>query len=121
MTDANTYAERYLAIWSEKDAERRQAMIAKTWAADAVYVDPLMRGEGHEGINALVEGVQARFPDFRFTSIGPADGYGDNLRFSWGLGPEGGEPIIKGTDFALLEDGRLKAVHGFLDQVPASA
>lgn len=121
MTDANTHAERYLAIWNETHAERRIALIAEAWTENAAYIDPLMRGEGHEGINALVEGVQARFPGFRFTLIGSADGYGDNLRFSWGLGPEGAEPIIKGSDFAVLEKGRLKAVHGFLDQVPAAA
>lgn len=121
MTDANTNAERYLAIWNETDAIRRKAMIAEAWAEDGLYVDPLVRGEGHERIGCLVEGVQARFPGFRFTLIGPADGYDDNLRFSWGLGPEGGEALIKGTDFATLENGRLKSVYGFLDQVPAAA
>ena len=97
----------------------------------AVLVDPglvgkaLIAGVGercsvHLG-GCLVEGVQARFPGFRFTLLGPADGYDDNLRFSWGLGPEGGEALIKGTDFATLENGRLKTVYGFLDQVPAAA
>jgi hypothetical protein len=121
MTDANTHAERYLAIWNETDVVRRHVMIAEAWTNEALYVDPLMRGEGHEEINGLVEAVQARFPGFRFELLGAADSHGDNLRFSWGLGPEGSEPIIKGTDFAMLENGRLKAVHGFLDQVPAAA
>ncbi len=121
MTDANTNAERYIAIWNETDAARRKAMIADAWTVDAVYVDPLMRGEGHDQVNGLVEAVQNRFPGFRFELLGAADGYGDNLRFSWGLGPAGAEPIIKGTDFAVLEGGRLKAVHGFLDLVPAAA
>jgi hypothetical protein len=121
MTDANTNAERYLAIWNETDAVRRKAMIAETWAEDGLYVDPLMRGEGHEGVDRLVEGVQARFPGFRFTLIGTPDGYDDNLRFSWELGPADGEALIKGTDFAALENGRLKSVCGFLDQVPAAA
>ena len=29
--------------------------------------------------------------------------------------------MIEGTDFAIVEDGRLKEVHGFLDKVPAAA
>jgi hypothetical protein len=120
MTDANIKAERYLAIWNETDAVRRKAMIAEAWAEDGLYVDPLMRGEGHERIECLVESVQTRFPGFRFTLLGSADGYDDNLRFSWGLGPEDGEALIKGTDFAILENGRLKSVYGFLDQVPAA-
>jgi hypothetical protein len=80
-----------------------------------------MRGEGHEQINSLVEAVQSRFPGFRFELIGTADGYGNNLRFSWGLGPENGEALIKGTDFAELEDGKLKSVRGFIDQLPEAA
>ncbi|WP_434710052.1 nuclear transport factor 2 family protein [Rhizobium sp. YTUHZ045] len=121
MNDATTTAERYLAIWNETDDERRRALIAESWAEAAIYVDPLMRGQGHEQINGLVEAVQNRFPGFRFALIGTADGYGDNLRFSWGLGPENGEALIKGTDFAELEDGRLKSVHGFIDQLPEAA
>lgn len=121
MTDANSKAERYIAIWNETDAACRSALIAETWDEAATYVDPLMRGEGHAQINALVDAVQARFPGYRFELIGTADSYGDNLRFSWGLGPHGGEHLIKGTDFAVLDGGRLKAVHGFLDQLPDAA
>ena len=47
----------------------------------------------------MIAGVQQRFPDFRFTLIGEPNGYGDNVRFSWGLGPEGVDSPIKGTDF----------------------
>ncbi|WP_025660707.1 nuclear transport factor 2 family protein [Rhizobium sp. IBUN] len=121
MTDANTEAQRYIAIWNETDATRRTALIAESWHEAATYIDPLMRGKGHEQINALVEAVHARFPGFRFELVGTADGYGDNLRFSWGLGPTGGEHLIKGTDFAVLEGGRLKSVHGFIDQLPEAA
>ena len=50
--------------------------------------------------------------------IGAADGHGEHVRFSWGLGPDGAEAPIKGTDYVLVQDGRLKRVTGFLDQVP---
>ena len=121
MTDATTRAQRYIAIWNEMDATRRSALIAESWDEAATYIDPLMRGEGHVQISALVDAVHARFPGFRFELLGAADGYGNNLRFSWGLGPAGGDHLIKGTDFAVLEGGRLKAVHGFIDQLPETA
>ena len=121
MNDANSNAERYLAVWNETDAARRRALIAESWVEAATYVDPLMCGEGREQINSLVEAVQNRFPGFRFELIGTADGYGDNLRFSWGLGPANGEALIKGTDFAELEGGKLKSVRGFIDQLPEAA
>ncbi len=62
-----------------------------------------MKGDGRDGIDALIAGVQQRFPDFKFTLIGEPNGYGEHVRFSWGLGPDGVDSPIKGTDFAVLE------------------
>ena len=58
--------------------------------------------------------------DFRFKLIGEPNGYGDQVRFSWGLGPDGVDSPIKGTDFAVLKDGRIRSITGFLDQVPGA-
>jgi len=121
MTDATTIALRYIELWNERTPSRRREMLASDWATDARYVDPLMSGDGHDGVEALIAGVQQRFPDFRFALIGAPNGYGDQLRFSWGLGPEGADSPIKGTDFAVLKDGRIRSITGFLDQVPPGA
>jgi hypothetical protein len=121
MTDVNQIACRYIDLWNERTQSRRREMLSRDWTADASYVDPLMRGDGHDGVDALIAGVQQRFPDFRFKLIGEPDGYGDNLRFCWGLGPDGADSPIKGTDFAVLMEGRIKSITGFLDQVPAGA
>lgn len=118
--DAQVIADRYIACWNERDGERRRALVDALWTEDATYADPLMRGEGRAGIGALIEGVQARFPEFRFAPKGRADGYGDRVRFSWSLGPAaGGDAVVEGTDFAVVSaDGRLRDVTGFLDRVP---
>jgi len=121
MTDATSIATRYLELWNERDPQRRHALLAAHWSDNASYVDPLMRGDGHDGIDALVAGVQQRFPDFRFALIGEPNGYGDRVRFSWSLGPDGADSPIKGTDFAVVEKGRIRSITGFLDQVPAQA
>ena len=121
MTDTAAIADRYIAVWNETDAERRRALLARTFTESGTYRDPLMQAEGHEQIGALVDAVHTRFPGFRFALAGRADGYGDRIRFSWEFGPEGGEGLIKGTDFAVLDGERLQAVTGFLDQVPAGA
>ena len=52
---------------------------------------------------------------------GPPTGYADRLRFSWALGPASEADMIKGTDFAVVEGGRLRSVTGFLDKVLAGA
>jgi hypothetical protein len=122
MTDVRQVAHRYIELWNERTAIRRREMLAANWTDDASYVDPLMSGSGHDGVDALISGVQQKFPEFRFSLIGEPNGFGDHVRFSWGLGPDGADSPIKGTDFAVLSgDGRIRSITGFLDQVPQSA
>jgi hypothetical protein len=121
MTDAPAIAASYIALWNEREVTQRRALLARNWTTDATYVDPLMRGEGYGAIEALVDGVQHRFPDFRFRLIGTADGHSQFVRFSWELGPENTEAPIQGTDFVELADNRIQRVTGFLDRVPQGA
>ncbi|MEZ0168194.1 nuclear transport factor 2 family protein [Microvirga sp. TS319] len=121
MTDAAAIATRYISLWNESDSQCRKARLTELWSENGTYLDPLMQGHGHDQILDLIEGVHRQFPGFRFALVGQPDGYGNQVRFSWQLGPEGGDGPIKGTDFATLENGRLATVTGFLDQVPTVA
>lgn len=103
MTDHKTIAISYIDLWNERTPSRRREMLATNWTSDARYVDPLMSGDGHDGVDALISGVQQKFPDFKFKLIGEPNGFGDHVRFSWGLGPDGVDSPIKGTDFAVLK------------------
>ncbi|GAA4120232.1 nuclear transport factor 2 family protein [Aminobacter aganoensis] len=118
MTDYTAIAEDYIAAWNETDADARKALVEAAFTSDATYRDPIMAGDGYGGIDALIAGVHGQFPGFRFKLKGKADGFGDNIRFSWGLGPDGAEAVIEGSDFATLKDHRLSAITGFLDKVP---
>ena len=119
MTDLNTIARNYISAWNESDAARRQALLEAAFTEDVRYRDPLMQGDGHEGVAALIDGVQQRFAGFRFSLKGEPDGFADTIRFSWTLGPQGTQSVIEGTDIGTIENGRLKSVTGFLDKVPA--
>ena len=118
MTDAITIARHYIDAWNERTPSRRREILSQNWTADAKYVDPLMNGDG---VDALIAGVQQRFPEFKFRLLGEPNGFGDRLRFSWGLGPDGADSPIKGPDFAVLKEGRIRSITGFLDQVPPGA
>jgi SnoaL-like protein len=116
-TDPNTIVNRYIEAWNEPDADRRSELVAGAFAEDGSYVDPLMSGSGHEGIAAMIGAAQQQFPGHRFElSFGP-DAHNDRVRFAWRLyGPDGGEPVAAGVDFATLAgDGRLGSVTGFLE------
>jgi hypothetical protein len=118
MTNAADVADRYIALWNETNAEVRKLLLAKHWADDATYVDPMMAGKGTAEIDGLIGGVRTRFPDFAFRLISKPDGYGDHVRFSWALGPEDDDAPIEGTDFVVIRGGRIQSVSGFLDRVP---
>ena len=70
MTDVHTIANRYIDLWNERAPARRREILGQNWTTDAKYVDPLMSGDGHDGVDALVAGVQQRFPDFKFRLLG---------------------------------------------------
>ncbi|QQX85041.1 nuclear transport factor 2 family protein [Cupriavidus necator] len=118
--DPAALADRYLAAWNETDAARRRELVALAWTESACYVDPLMRGDGHAGIDAMIAAVQGKFPGFRFTRVSPVDAHGEHLRFTWELGPAGEPALVVGTDFATISaDGRLARMTGFIDRAPA--
>ena len=118
MTELTTIAKNYIAAWNETDAGKRRALLDAAFTGDISYADPVMQGDGHDGLGALIEGVHQKFAGFRFSLTGTPDGFADYIRFSWALGPEGTESVIEGTDVGIVEEGRLKMVRGFLDKVP---
>jgi hypothetical protein len=116
IVDPMTIAEEYLALWNEDDAERRRCMIAEGWSTEARYVDPLMAGDGPEGVASMIDAVRARFPGHGFALEGVADGHGPFVRFSWTLGGPDGTRVAGGTDLVRLDrEGRIAEVVGFLD------
>jgi hypothetical protein len=93
--------------------------VGQAFTDDARYLDPLMSGEGTDGITAMIGAAQAQFPGHRFElSYGP-DAHNDVVRFAWQLvGADG--PVAGGTDFATVaDDGRLRNVTGFLETAEA--
>ncbi|MBY8875208.1 nuclear transport factor 2 family protein [Micromonospora sp. PLK6-60] len=122
----NTYTDlvdRYLAVWNEADGDARTAAVGDLFTPDATYTDPLAEVRGHEQISAVIAGVQQTFPGHVLRPHGPVDGHHDVIRFGWELVPAaGGEPIVIGFDVAVRDaEGRVCAVHGFLDKVPTPA
>jgi hypothetical protein len=117
MTDITTVVHNYIAVWNETTPEDRRARIADTFADDASYVDPIMTGDGREGIDAMVAGAQAQFPGARFELVSGPDVHHDRVRFAWrAVAPGDGAAIAAGVDFATVaDDGRLRAVTGFLE------
>ena len=120
-TEVEQVIDQYIAIWNETDPATRRELIARTWADDGSYLDPLMSGEGHDGIDAMIGAVQTQFPGYRFRRVGDLDAHNNVVHFSWELGPEAGPPLAGGVDFGVVSDGRVQTITGFLDFAPSAS
>lgn len=111
--------ETYVASWNETDPARRGAAIARAWAPAGSYRDPVMASDGHAGIDAMLAGVQAKFPGFVLKRTSKVDSHNGAVRFAWSLGPAAGPSVVEGVDFGTLTaDGRLASIVGFIDKMP---
>jgi hypothetical protein len=93
MTDVDRLVQDYLAMWNEADPEARRTLVARTVTDDATYRDPMMSGDGVDGISAMIGAAQAQFPGHRFALHAGPDAHHDCLRFSWSLAANGGAPV----------------------------
>lgn len=119
MSNIESVVESYVASWNETDPGKRKSALAASCASDARYRDPVMVSDGQAGLDAMLAGVQAKFPGFVLRRISKVDSHNDAVRFAWSLGPESGPSVVEGVDFATLSaDGKLASIVGFIDKMP---
>ncbi|HJS84040.1 MAG TPA: nuclear transport factor 2 family protein [Acetobacteraceae bacterium] len=120
MRTVNETVAGYIAAWNETDPARRREIIARTWSEDGSYLDAHRDGTGHAAIDAMIAAAQEQFAGYRFRLSSGIEAHHGHVRFSWSAGGTEQAPLFfGGTDFAALaEDGRLRAVTGFIDAMP---
>ena len=59
-TPTETTIGTYFAMWNEPDRAKRLEVIARAWAPELHYVDPLSDVTGHGGLADMVDTVRAR-------------------------------------------------------------
>jgi hypothetical protein len=119
MNDTTTLIDDgYLAMWNETDAQRRRAIIDRTWTADGTYVDPLLEASGATALDGMVAGVHDRFPGHRFRRTSGIDVHHDRLRFGWELVAPDGSVTVAGVDVGQLTGERLQVITGFFGPLP---
>ncbi|PPS68023.1 MULTISPECIES: nuclear transport factor 2 family protein [Streptomyces] len=114
---------RYFEAWNADNGSARAKAVAAAWTEDGRYTDPLADVSGHEGIAAVIAAAREQFPGFEFRLTGGVDGHHDIARFSWELvSTVDGSAPVAGSDVITLDgQGRIRAVLGFLDRLPAGA
>jgi hypothetical protein len=104
-----------ITVFSERDAEKRRAIIASLWAADGVFIDPDGVHVGREAIDQTAEQLLRKYRDFVFTELGPVDGYHGIGRLAWGFGPPGAVPAMTGIDVLVSANEQISNLYTFVD------
>ncbi|NHC16286.1 nuclear transport factor 2 family protein [Motilibacter deserti] len=105
-----------LEVFNERDPERRRAAIARTYAPDVQFLDPDDTVTGHAALDAKAQKILDGAPSFVFTPAGAAYENNDLGYLAWSLGPEGGDPVVRGVDIAFVEDGLISRIYTLLLQ-----
>jgi len=105
-----------LEVFGQRDSVRRAAAIAELYTADCMFFEVEEQVAGRDELNAKVGSILKDAPGFVFRAVAPAQVNHDLGRLRWQLGPPGAPPVVTGTDIAVFEHGRIRALYTFLDQ-----
>jgi hypothetical protein len=130
------FAEKYVALWNEPDADRRRRTIAELWAEDgrhilqppeeirAIAAQPgigmtaILEARGHEEIEARAASVYAHWvgsEGFSFRGRDDADRLGDVVKLHWEAVAKDGTVFAVGLSFLVLAaDGRIERDYTFI-------
>jgi len=147
MTDAHAFvdvssrsaaelAEKYVALWNERDADRRRRMIAELWAEDgrhilqppqeirAIAAQPgialraILEAQGYEEIEARAASAYdhwVRSEGLSFRGRDDADRLGDVVKLHWEALAKDGTVFAVGLSFLVLAaDGRIQRDYTFV-------
>ncbi|WP_276481542.1 nuclear transport factor 2 family protein [Paraflavitalea pollutisoli] len=107
-----------LVIWNDRNADNRLAAMEKIYAPDIHFYES-QEGPaiiGYQAINEVIAGLQSKWPlEFTFQLNRPAKANHQVQQIAWHLGIPGQLPAASGMDIALIEDGKIKSLHLFLE------
>ena len=135
MSRIRDWVDRYVAVWSEPNAERRRRTVATLWTEDALHllqppqlvreaaaglaVEAAFQARGHEELEARVARAYEEFiapGTFSFRSRQDATRLGDVVKFHWEMVSKGGDVAGVGLEFLLLAaDGRIRVDYQFIE------
>lgn len=115
------FAEQLVAAYlgdvsNESDRDRRRTAIARLFDEDVRYVDQDGPVDGREDFIRRIDALAAMMgPAQRFSLRRPVQHADDAVLFHWQLGAPGEDPVLAGSDIALVRGGRIFRLYAVLD------
>jgi SnoaL-like domain len=107
-----------LAVFNERDAQRRVPAIESTYAPDVRWTDDDGTTVGREALKAKASELQAHMQGLVFAKAGPVYQTRGLGYLAWTLGPEGGEPVATGFDVAVVRDDLISDLYTVITSQP---
>lgn len=105
------------AAWNERDTTKRDCLLARSFASDGIYLDPITHTSDRPSLSDHIGANIAQSPSSLLAWIGKADLRASDLRAPWSFGT-----LQTGIDYQELgPDGLIATVNGFWDPFDAGA
>lgn len=136
MNIANELGDRYVAVWNERDPERRRAMVAELWAPEGEHVlvppqdvrqaagemkmSSVFEARGHRELDGRVTDAYERFVasgEYGFRRRDDAERLRDVVKLRWEMvSTADGSVVAVGLDFLMVDaEGRIRSDYQFIE------
>jgi hypothetical protein len=117
--NAQQLADRYVAVWNEKDGQSRRRMVEQLWIPDGEHFVGVREARGYDELEKRIVGSHeknVRDGGNRFRAVPDARQLRDVVSFHWEmLRGEGDEVAAVGLEFLIVdEQGRIRTDYQFI-------
>ena len=114
MPDAKELLRINHEVTSERDPEKRRAVLERAYVEDLRFIDPAGEVVGRQAFSDRVQKILDDAPaDWVLEEEGRAYVGPDTAARAWRFGPPG-SPVVRGMDVLTLREGRVSVVRGLL-------
>jgi hypothetical protein len=118
MIDPQTLADRYVAVWNEKDEKRRREAIAALWVPNGQHFVEGREVRGYDELEKRIRGSHeknVRDDGNRFRAASGARRLPGVVTFYWEMLPANGDTVlVRGLEFLIINDeGRILVDYQF--------
>jgi hypothetical protein len=120
MNDFSELTDRYVAMWNETNAERRNQTVRELWVDDGMECTPARETRGHAALEARVTASHeknVRDAGCLFRSCHNAEGHHGLIKFNWEMFRVS-DSVIQATGFYMLlveDSGKIRQAWLFVD------
>jgi catechol 2,3-dioxygenase-like lactoylglutathione lyase family enzyme len=106
-----------IRIWDNTDAKARFSQLSELYADNILFFDHEAVVNGLTDLNSRISQLQEQNKGFKFSFI-KIDNSNNVVRYYWNYGPKSNPKLISGMDLMIVENGKVRSLHVFLDKLP---